>query len=99
MLFHVQITIRVPPDEDPQKIKLLSAREGELAKELQHAGKWRHIWRVAGKWANVSIFDVADPDELHDILTSLPLYPYMDIEVEALCRHPASIAHDEGASA
>lgn len=97
MLFHVQITVRVPPGEDLQKIQELSAREGTLARQLQHSGKWRHIWRVAGKWANVSIFDVADPGELHDILTSLPLYPYMDIQVTALCRHPASIAHDEAA--
>jgi muconolactone D-isomerase len=99
MLFHVQIAIRVPPDEDPQKIKELSAREGALARELQDSGKWRHLWRVAGKWANISIFDVADADELHDILTSLPLYAYMDIQVVALCRHPSSIAPDEGASA
>jgi muconolactone D-isomerase len=98
MLFHVQMVIRVPPDEDPQKISALSAREIALAKELQDSGKWRYIWRVTGKWANISIFDVADPGELHDILTSLPLYPYMDIEVTALCRHPASIARDEGAS-
>jgi muconolactone D-isomerase len=98
MLFHVQMTIRVRPDEDPQKIKELSTREVALAKDLQNSGKWRHIWRIAGKWANISIFDVADPNELHDILSSLPLYPYMDIEVKALCRHPASIAHDEGAS-
>lgn len=98
MLFHVHMTIRVPPDADPQKLKDLSAREGVLAGELQSSGKWRHLWRIAGKWANISIFDVADAGELHDILTSLPLYPYMDIEVMALCRHPASIAVDEDAS-
>jgi muconolactone D-isomerase len=98
MLFHVQIAIRIPPGADPQKISELSTREIALAKELQISGKWRHIWRIAGKWANISIFDVTDPDELHDILSSLPLYPYMEIEVMALCRHPASIAHDKGAS-
>jgi len=54
-------------------------------------GKWLHLWRLAGKRANVSIFDVESPAELHELLESLPLYPYMDVEVAALCRHPGSI--------
>ncbi len=91
MLFQVQVTVRVPHEADMAKIKALSADEIELAKALQRAGKWLHIWRIAGKWANISIFDVDDTDELHQILSSLPLFPYMEIEVTALCRHPASI--------
>jgi muconolactone D-isomerase len=31
-------------------------------------------------------------DELHAILDSLPFYPYMNIEVVALCRHPGAIS-------
>ncbi|HBQ6792166.1 TPA: muconolactone delta-isomerase, partial [Klebsiella pneumoniae] len=55
----------------------------------------RHIWRVAGLYANVSIFDVQDAEELHQILMGLPLYPFMAIKVEALCRHPSSIRDDD----
>jgi muconolactone D-isomerase len=91
MLFHVQITVRVPPEADMEKIRALSAEEVEQAKALQRAGKWLHVWRIAGKWANISIFNVDSTDELHGILSSLPLFPYRDIEVTALCRHPASI--------
>jgi muconolactone D-isomerase len=91
MLFLVQVTVRVPHDADKDAIKALSATEVELAKGLQREGKWRHIWRIAGKWANISIFDVNDAEELHQILSSLPLFPYMDLEITALCRHPASI--------
>jgi muconolactone D-isomerase len=91
MLFHVAMTIRIPHDADQAKIKQLSAAEIELARQLQHDGKWRHIWRVAGKWANISIFDVSDTDELHEILTSLPLFAYMNVTITALCAHPASI--------
>jgi muconolactone D-isomerase len=91
MLFHVSITVRIPPDADPDKIKQLGAQEHERAKELQLQGKWVHLWRVAGKYANVSVFDVENPDELHEILNSLPLYPFMEIEVTALCRHPGSL--------
>ena len=54
-----------------------------------------HLWRIAGQYANVSIFDVDSVDELHQLLTSLPLFPYMDIDVTALCRHPSSIHEDD----
>jgi muconolactone D-isomerase len=91
VLFQVHITIRIPHNADKEEIKELSAAEGQLAKKLQRKGKWRHLWRVAGKWANISIFDVKDAEELHNILCSLPLFPYMELEILALCRHPASI--------
>ncbi len=91
MLYHVEIIIRIPHDADPDKIKALSASEIERAKALQRDGKWLHIWRIVGKWANISLFSVKDGAELHEILTSLPLYPYMKIKVIALCPHPASI--------
>ncbi len=92
MLFQVEMNIRIPPDADPEVAKRLGAEETALAQELQRQGVWRHIWRVVGKRANLSIFDVKDAEELHDILTRLPLFPYMEIRVTALCKHPASLA-------
>jgi muconolactone D-isomerase len=91
MLFHVQIDVRVPHDVDPEKLKELSAHEHERAKDLQLQGKWTHLWRIAGKYANISIFDVEGPAELHEILNSLPLYPFMEVEIAALCHHPGSL--------
>jgi muconolactone D-isomerase len=95
MLFHVTIAVRVPHDVNPDTVKKLSEREHERAAKLQHEGKWLHLWRVAGKWANVSIFKVESPAELHRILESLPLRPYMEVEVTALCRHPGSLSAAE----
>lgn len=91
MLFHVEMEVMIPHDLEPSEVEELKAREKALSQELQRQGKWVHIWRVVGRYANVSIFDVADNDELHEILQSLPLYPFMDIEVRALCRHGSSI--------
>jgi muconolactone D-isomerase len=91
MLFHVHMDVRIPPGIDSEKIKQLGALEHERARELQLQGKWLHLWRVVGKFANVSVFDVESPTELHDILNSLPLYPFMEIEVTALCRHPGAV--------
>jgi muconolactone D-isomerase len=44
-----------------------------------------------GEYANVSIFDVADHDELHTLLSNLPLFPYMQIKVTPLAKHPSAI--------
>lgn len=81
----------VPPDGAPVVFERLKAAEKQRAQELQHSGKWLHLWRVAGEYANISIFDVADHDELHDILSGLPLFPYMRIRVMPLARHPSAI--------
>jgi muconolactone D-isomerase len=91
MLFHVRIDVCIPYDLDREKLKELNIQEHERAKELQLQGKWTHLWRIAGKFANIRIFDVESPTELHDILNSLPLYPCMELEIAALCRHLGSL--------
>lgn len=95
MLFMVRMTVKLPHDLPAADTTRLKQAEKELAQELQRQGTWRHLWRIAGLYANVSIFDVADTQALHDTLLQLPLYPYMEIEVTALCRHPSSIHTDD----
>jgi muconolactone D-isomerase len=91
VLFHVRMDVRLPHDLDPEVRAATLAREKAYSQELQRSGKWPHLWRIAGEYANVSIFDVADNDELHDLLSGLPLFPYMDINVTPLATHPSAI--------
>lgn len=91
MLYHVTMAVTLPADMAEDVASDLKAREKTLAAKLQRAGTWRHLWRVAGAYANVSIFDVESHHALHETLTSLPLFPYMEIAVVPLCRHPSSI--------
>ena len=95
MLFKVCMTVRLPHDMNAAQADELKSRERIVAQELQRVGKWRHLWRVAGRYANVSIFDVSDAEELHALLLTLPLFPYMEVTVDALCRHPSSIHEDD----
>ncbi len=95
MLFHVEMTVCLPHDMAPVQADALKAREKEIAQGLQRSGVWRHLWRIAGRYANVSIFDVKDNAELHDTLMTLPLFPYMQIQVQPLCRHASSIHEDD----
>jgi muconolactone D-isomerase len=95
MLFHVRMNVNLPVTMPPDQAAQLKQTEKELAQRLQQEGKWRHLWRIAGQYANISIFDVGSVDELHTLLTSLPLFPYMQIEVMPLCRHPSSIRDND----
>ncbi len=92
MLYHVRMDVRPPYGIDPAKFDRLKAEEKARAQDLQREGKWVHLWRIAGEYSNISVFDVSDHDELHAILSGLPLFPFMEIEVMPLARHPSSIA-------
>ena len=94
MLFHVEMEVHVPHNTDQALFEELKVQEKARSEELQRQGIWRHLWRVVGRYANISIFDVEDAEQLHAILTDLPLFPYMTIKVTALCRHPSSIHPD-----
>jgi len=95
MLFKVEMTIAIPDTLPAERVGEIKAQEKAYAQQLQQSGKWRHVWRVAGEFKNVSIFDVESNEELHDLLTGLPLYPYMTMSIQPLCRHPSSIREDD----
>ncbi|MEB3022631.1 muconolactone Delta-isomerase [[Mycobacterium] crassicus] len=92
MLFHVRMDVRIPHDLDPQVRAEVVAREKVYSQDLQLSGKWPHIWRIVGEYSNFSIFDVESNDELHEILSGLPLFAYMDIRVTPLATHPSDVA-------
>lgn len=94
MLFHVRMDVHIPLDLDPDVRADVVARERVYSQELQRSGKWRHLWRIVGEYSNISIFDVASNDELHDLLSGLPLFPYMDIRVTPLATHPSAVSAD-----
>ena len=91
MLYHVRMDVRPPHGIDPIAFDRLKAEEKARAEQLQRDGAWRHLWRIAGHYSNISIFDVPDHDALHAILSTLPLFPFMEISVTPLAQHPSAI--------
>lgn len=91
MLFMVEMDVRIPHDLPAETVDDIKAKEKQYSQDLQRSGKWAHIWRIVGEYKNISIFDVDSNDELHTLLSGLPLFPYMEIKVTALCRHPSAI--------
>ncbi len=92
MLYLVRMDVRIPHDMPEAVAADIKAREKAYAQDLQRQGRWRHLWRVVGEYANYSVFDVESNDALHDILSRLPLFPYMQIQVTPLAQHPSAIA-------
>jgi muconolactone D-isomerase len=95
MLFHVRMDVKIPHDMAQPEVADILAREKAYSQGLQERGLWRHIWRIAGQYANYSIFDVKDNAELHEILSGLPLFKFMAIEVTPLLRHPSAVREDD----
>lgn len=92
MLFAVKMDVDLPVEMDPEVKADTLAREKDYSQQLQRDGEWVHIWRLAGRYSNLSVFDVADNERLHEILWNLPLFPYMNVEVTPLATHPSDIA-------
>jgi len=92
MLFLVRMDVNIPHDLPPEQANEIKAREKAYSQGLQRDGRWPHLWRVVGEYANYSVFDVASNDELHLLLSQLPLFPYMKLQVTPLALHPSAIA-------
>ena len=92
MLYAVKMDVAIPRDLDPEVRTETLAREKAYSQDLQRGGEWVHIWRMVGQYSNLSIFDVASNERLHEILWNLPLFPFMTIEITPLAQHPSPIA-------
>ena len=91
MLYLVHMVVDIPSTLAPEEAARIKAEEKAYSQRLQSSGKWSHLWRVVGEYANYSVFDVESNDELHNTLSNLPLFPFMKITVTPLAKHPSSI--------
>ena len=85
-LLHIEVTW--PPDGDPEEKERRIAAEGVRARELAAEGIVKRIWRIPGQWANWSIWEGPDATAIHAAVTSLPMWPYLDVQVYPLADHP-----------
>jgi muconolactone D-isomerase len=96
MEFLVQIEVTLPADLAPdRRAELLEAELGR-GRELMAAGSIREIWRVPGALRNVGIWEASDATELHDAISSLPLFPWIRADVTALAMHPLNRPPQDG---
>ncbi|WP_411731116.1 muconolactone Delta-isomerase [Paeniglutamicibacter sp.] len=91
MIFLARMDVTFPAHLTEAQIADFQVQEKEYSGQLQGSGKMAGIWRIVGEYANHSLFDVESNDELHQILSGFPMYPYMKIKVTPLAKHPNSI--------
>jgi len=89
MEFLVHIVVGWPADGDPAALERITAAERARARVLAEEGVIRRLWRVPGQRANWGIWEAADATALHRAISSLPLFPWLSVEVHPLAAHPS----------
>jgi muconolactone D-isomerase len=88
MEFLVRIDVHLPPDMPADERTRLLELESARGRELIAEGTLARIWRIPGRQSNWSLYSAPDATAVHAAVTSLPLWPYMDVRVEPLAAHP-----------
>lgn len=92
MEFLVNIEVRWPADGDADRFASLVEAERLRAAELTAAGTLVRLWRVPGRTANWGVWQAPDATALHAAIMSLPLAPWLDVNVIPLAVHPSDPA-------
>jgi len=88
MEFLVNIKFVWPDSITEERRKDLREKEIKMADELAKKGHLVRMWRVVGRRENWGLWRAKDATEMHAILSSLPIWPYMDVTVHAMAVHP-----------
>jgi muconolactone D-isomerase len=85
-LVHMKVAPSIEGGDEAEKV--LRRQEAARVRELSEQGILLRLWRVPGRRENWGIWKADDCDQLHDALTSLPLFKYLTITVHPLSSHP-----------
>lgn len=82
--FLVNMEFTFPPGMKRPDLQRHYRKEARRAAELADAGLFLRVWRIPGRRAHVSLWQAKDATELHEALTSWPMFDYMSLTVTAL---------------
>lgn len=88
---HAEFLVRIDidaADADTMTLESLRAAESARAAELASSGQLLALWRLPDVWANIGLWSAADESELVSLIDSLPLRPYMTVQIQHLTAHP-----------
>lgn len=86
MEFLIEITADLDAVPAADRERLL-AEERTVAFELKRSGAIKHMWRVRGRPATVSVWEAADAAELEQLVARLPLRRWLAVETTPLDEH------------
>ena len=88
MEFMVLIKNTYPADGDKEILASLTKAESLRANVLATEGIIVKIWRRTGQKSNVGIWVAPDATQLHAAISSLPFFPWLEVEIWPLAEHP-----------
>jgi muconolactone D-isomerase len=89
---HREFLVRVDIDtgaESDQRVAELRTVEAKRTSELVDSGRLAALWKVPEMWAYYGIWRAHDTAELNHLLDSLPLRPFMTVDIQPLNDHPS----------
>ncbi|MBF9352755.1 muconolactone Delta-isomerase family protein [Mycobacteroides chelonae] len=92
LTFLVQHTVRRQIQLDDDEWDDALVRERSIARERIRDGIISGIWRIPGTAANWALWHVGSAEELHELLTTLPLARWSTFDVHLLADHPLMTA-------
>jgi muconolactone D-isomerase len=88
MEFLVNIKLKWSEGMSEEAIDRVSREERARAADYAEKGNLVRMWRVPGRFENWGLWRAATTTELHDIISGLPAWPWMDVTVHPLSDHP-----------
>lgn len=88
MEFLINISITWPADLPAETVQRVSDEERLMAAQLAASGNLVRMWRIPGRRENWGLWRAADPTEIHQIISALPVWPYMEVKIISLADHP-----------
>lgn len=95
MEFLVTLTPHLPESLIADQRTELFKEERARGSAFLAEGKMRRMWRLPDTTSALLLWNVSGPDELHEHLSSLPVWPYCEVEVTALMQHPLEAAYEQ----
>ncbi|HEX3460968.1 MAG TPA: muconolactone Delta-isomerase family protein [Acidimicrobiales bacterium] len=92
MEFLTDMVTNVPEGVDEDTVEETKAREAKNSAELARQGHLLRLWKppiVPGEWRSLGLWQADDEKELDAIMSTMPLHPWMTVEVTPLTPHPS----------
>jgi muconolactone delta-isomerase len=90
--FFTILTSAVPVGTPSEEVAAARAREPARAQELAGQGYLERLWELPGEGRVLALYRAGDADELQTVLDTLPLRPYLTVDVTPLTEHPSDPA-------
>jgi muconolactone D-isomerase len=91
MEYLVEFSIKIPDGTPTAAVDRRAREEAERVDALANEGVVLRVWRPMpedASWRAIGLYRADDEAALRTILETLPLYPWMTIELQALAPHP-----------